>query len=257
MPFIFHKGLGQGHALVLLHGFCENHQIWDGIAPTLANNFQVLMPDLPGFGQSNLRSTPFSIDDVGDQMIQWLVNTVNTPAIVIGHSLGGYVAMAMAVKNPHVIAGLGLVHSTAAADTEEKKQNRNKTVEFIHENGVNPFVEVFVPGLFHQKDHASIPQVKQIAHSTPKQTLIAYTLAMRDRPSREEWLATFNKDFLVLAGDSDTIIPVNSLKNQSKRVPKGTFHSLPVGHMAMYEAPRETALILGSFALKCVNKPSQ
>jgi pimeloyl-ACP methyl ester carboxylesterase len=255
MPFIFHRGLGQGYPLVLLHGFCENHQIWEGIAPTLAKNFQVLMPDLPGFGESNLSSTSFSMDDIGDQMIQWLINTVNTPAVVIGHSLGGYVAMAMAVKNPKVMAGLGLVQSTAAADTEEKKHNRNKTVEFIRKNGVNPFVEVFVPGLFHQKDHPSIPRVKQIAYSTPQQTLISYTLAMRDRPSREEWLATFNKNFLILAGDSDAIIPINSLKNQSQLTPKGIFYSLPVGHMAMYEAPLDTASILGNFALACFSKP--
>lgn len=252
MAFVYHRQLGAGSPLVLIHGFCETHQIWDDLAVSLSQDFTVFVPDLPGFGRSQSLPSVFTLDDVADTMLLWLHSLTTQPVVVIGHSLGGYVAMAMAAKHPLAFAGVGLFHSTASADTEEKRQNRNKTIDFVRENGIKPFVDVFVPGLFYQKANPHINRVRQMAQETPLETLIGYTVAMRDRPARENWLRTFQNNFLILAGDQDPIIPINSLKIQSALGSKTIFCELPhVGHMGMFEAPSEATQTILRFAFGC------
>jgi len=252
MSFVHHRQLGGGQPLVLIHGFCETHEIWDDLTPALARNFAVFTPDLPGFGQSQSLHKNFTIDDVADAMFKWLYSTIESPAVIIGHSLGGYVAMAMAVKNAAACAGVGLFHSTAAADSDEKKQNRNKSIEFVKTNGVKPFVDVFVPGLFHQKDNPKIARVHQIALGTPLNTLVGYSAAMRDRPSREEWLPSFRNNLLIVAGHHDSLIPIHLLKHQSTLVSKSSFFELlEVGHMGMFEAPESAIEAIRRFTFTC------
>jgi pimeloyl-ACP methyl ester carboxylesterase len=252
MESIFYKDQGKGSPIVLLHGFCETHQIWDGLAEELAKDFRVITPDLPGFGQSQLPPQPFAIDDIGDQLIGWLSKLkINKPAI-IGHSLGGYVALAMAQKDPSLLSGLGLFHSTAFADSEEKKLNRDKTIDFVEKFGVPPFVETFVPGLFYQKDNPSMRFVRDMALTTPLETLISYSKAMRDRPSREEFLKGFQGNVLVAAGIYDSIIPFSMSQQVSKLAPNTMFYSLEnTGHMGMFESPKDSFNCFVTFASQC------
>lgn len=252
MESIFFKDQGSGSPIVLLHGFCETHQIWNGLAEELAKDFRVITPDLPGFGQSQLPTWPFAIDNIGDQLIGWLSNLKINKPVIIGHSLGGYVALAMAGKDPSSLSGLGLFHSTAFADSEEKKSNRDKTIDFVGKFGVAPFVETFVPGLFHQKDNPAINFVREMALATPLETLINYSKAMRDRPSREEFLKGFQGNVLVAAGMFDSMIPFSVLQQVSKLAPNTMFQPLEnTGHMGMFESPVDSLNGFHAFALYC------
>jgi pimeloyl-ACP methyl ester carboxylesterase len=254
MDSLFYKDRGKGFPLVLLHGFCETHQIWDGLAEEMAKDFRVITPDLPGFGRSELPITPFTIDDIGSQVTQWLSERNIVKPVVIGHSLGGYVALAMAEQNPDSISGLGLFHSTAFADSEEKKANRDKTIEFVKRYGVAPFVETFVPGLFYQKENPALNFVKELALNTPMETLINYSLAMRDRPSREEFLKSFGGFALVAVGIYDSIIAFSTSQQVSKLASKTMFKSLEnTGHMGMFESRTDSVNCFREFVLWCKN----
>jgi pimeloyl-ACP methyl ester carboxylesterase len=251
MEPIFFKDQGKGFPIILLHGFCEDHQIWDGFAEELAKDFRVITPDLPGFGQSQLPPQPFTMDDVGDQLSDWLSKLKINKPVIIGHSLGGYVALAMAQKHPDSLSGLGLFHSTAFADSEEKKINRNKTIDFVRKFGVAPFVETFVPGLFHQKENPAINFVRKIALTTPLETLIGYSEAMRDRPSREGLLKNLEGQLLVAAGMQDSIISFSVSQQVSKLTPKIKFCPLEnTGHMGMFESRKASLNCLREFALR-------
>src|ERR1041385_8521417 len=105
MSPIFYRTVGKGHPVVLIHGFCETHEIWNGFADQLAEKFLVLAPDLPGFGESAILQTPFSIADVASVVIEWIDQLNLKSPIVVGHSLGGYVTLAMAKKSPEKFAG--------------------------------------------------------------------------------------------------------------------------------------------------------
>ena len=236
MNVLFSRQLGKGSPLVLLHGFCENHHIWDGFAEELAKYYHVIVFDLPGFGSSSLLSDDISIDEVGARITQELNHLQITNSILIGHSLGGYVALAMVTSSPLSFSGVILFHSTSYADSEEKKRNRNKTIAFVQNHGVAPFVETFVPELFRDKADLLIPFVQKIALSTPIKTLIAYTKAMRDRPALSIKISELNFPLLVLAGAYDTFIPLFDSTEISKLSTHGTLTVLKnAAHVGMLE----------------------
>jgi pimeloyl-ACP methyl ester carboxylesterase len=249
---IFFNEQGKGLPIVLLHGFCEDHEIWNPIVQELAKDFRIITPDLPGFGKSLLPARSFSIQDIGNLLTDWLLTHEFEKPVIIGHSLGGYVALAMAQSNPNSVSGLGLFHSTAFADTEEKKSNRNKTVDFVIKNGVAPFVDTFVPSLFYQKENYAIPLVRKIALRTSLETLIGYSKAMRDRPSSEDFLRSFSNPFLVMAGVHDSVIPLSVLQQVSQWAAKTMFFALEnTGHMGMFENKMDTIKCIRDFAEWC------
>jgi pimeloyl-ACP methyl ester carboxylesterase len=249
---MFLKDIGQGFPIVLLHGFCESHKIWTEVASELAHEFRIIMPDLPGFGHSALLEQFLSIERISDLVSAQLVKSNIHKPIVIGHSLGGYVALAMAKRQPSSISGLGLFHSTPLEDTEEKKNNRNKTIDFVKNNGVIPFVKVFIPSLFYQKENPAVHFVTTMAMNTPIETIINYSLAMRDRPSSGSFLTSYTSPVMIVAGVNDLLVPVSVLREVSSlRSPTHFFELKNTGHMGMFEDLLGTIKCFRAFAKSC------
>ena len=123
---------------------------------------------------------------------------------------------AMLRQNPDLYSGLVLFHSTAAADSTEKKANRDKVKSFVRENGVKTFLDSFVPSLFHKKDKENMDFALKIAQKTTESTFLTYTQAMRDRLESETLLLSSKVPIMILAGAQDALIPLESLQNQSK-----------------------------------------
>jgi pimeloyl-ACP methyl ester carboxylesterase len=251
MSSLFYRQLGKGYPVILIHGFCETHEIWNGFADKLAEKFEVFAIDLPGFGTSSGLNRPFSIEDVAVQVTNWIGSVNLQSPVIIGHSLGGYVTLAMAKKFPDRFAGIGLFQSTAYDDSEERKANRNKVIEFVKSHGVNPYIDTFVPGLFADKKNPSISEADRIARKTIAETLISYAEAMRDRPSSADFLKSYLKPVLILGGQKDTIISKEITIAHGKLIKNAKVHLIQnVGHMAMYENPKEALEIVQSFALE-------
>lgn len=249
MPSIFYREKGKGTPLIFIHGFCETHEIWDGFADRFAKDFRIIALDLPGFGKSKMLPGPFTIDDVARHVSDQLKENHIDEFILIGHSLGGYVSLALAAQHAGC-QGLVLFHSTAKEDTAEKKVNRNRVYEFVQANGVAPFVDTFVPGLYYDQQHPSIPSVHRMALQTPQETILQYTLAMRDRPTRMPFLSTFQKPFLLLGGQHDPIITPASLEEICRET-NGELALLPAtAHMGMLEAPELAWSAIQSFVQK-------
>jgi pimeloyl-ACP methyl ester carboxylesterase len=249
MAFIFADDRGSGKTVVLLHGFLENHTVWSKFSEALSHNYRVLSFDLPGFGKSDLPDKGnFSISDVAEAIIRELKGMGVEAASVIGHSLGGYVALAMVEKEPKLLSSFGLFHSTALADSPEKKEARIKTIDFVKRNGALAFTSNFIPPLFADQQHPAIPFVEEIAKQTKEKTVVRYLYAMRDRPDRTAILKKFEGPILFLAGTADTIIPIVSIENQAKTAQKPHFLPLNgVGHMGMFEAFPLTLEIVNQF----------
>lgn len=231
---------GKGFPVVLLHGFCETHRIWDQFADELSNEFRILIPDLPGFGNSPLPEGQFSISDVAQAVYLWLMDQGLARTVVIGHSMGGYVTLALAKEHPEVLEGIGLFHSTAYADNAEKKDTRDKTIQFIKDHGVAAFAQSFVPQLFAPETRGQwqdkINEIIQMAASTPPATAMEYTRAMRDRGDSLSVMKDFEKPILVIGGEKDTVIPVEVILSQELLPKKAIVHVLQqVGHMGMIE----------------------
>src|SRR5690348_5403533 len=114
---------GEGKAVVLLHGFAEDRRIWNNQAAFLKNQFKLIIPDLPGSGKSGLLTykTSISVDNYADCIHALLKEEQIEQCILLGHSMGGYITLAFAEKFAYLLKAFGFVHSTAFADSEEKK----------------------------------------------------------------------------------------------------------------------------------------
>ncbi len=234
--------------MVFIHGFCETHEIWNDFIKPFTRSFRVITLDLPGFGNSELLPSPFTVDEVGEAVANVLNKNKVNDAIVIGHSLGGYVTLSLAGHHPNLVSAIVLFHSSAFSDSEEKKENRNKVIESISKYGALPFIDTFVPGLFFDKSNASIKKVYAIASKTKSETLISYTRAMRDRPDRREMWIKNDLPKLLIAGTEDTSIPVQISREMAEIGANLRFYELKnTGHMGFFEAEKECQLIITSF----------
>lgn len=249
---IYYEEHGEGQVLVFLHGFCESHEIWEGLIPDLSSHFRLITLDLPGFGKSPLLKSSLTIKEVGRAVIEFIEFLHIQKCVVIGHSMGGYIALAIAEQRPDLVQGLCLFHSTALGDSEEKKLNRDKVLTFVETNGVQPFIKTFVPGLFFQKNQENIEKVYKIASKTSKKALIAYSYAMRDRPDMTGFLKSFPKPILLIAGEKDSIISTLALQDYMKLIQNGKLKIMvETGHMGMFEDVKESIKMLKDFAKSC------
>jgi len=233
--------------VVLLHGFCESKAIWQHFIPPLADIAQVVAPDLPGFGDNAPLNKPVTIEKMADEVYRLLQDLqLGEGVVLVGHSMGGYVALAFAEQYPDWVKGLCLFHSTALADTEEKKKMRDKTVDFLERNGMPAFTENFVPSLFYEKNREvlqpEIEKAMRIANATLLSTAIEVTKAMRGRKNSIHVLKAAKYPVMFIAGKEDQAVPFDTLKDQFW-LPQGSTHiqALPeTAHMGMFEKEVET-----------------
>ncbi|MCU0355530.1 MAG: alpha/beta hydrolase [Cytophagales bacterium] len=243
---------GTGSPVVFLHGFCENQAVWLDFAQPFAADFQSVLVDLPGFGESATNPNHSSVEAMAAEVWKLLDELGLRQPVLVAHSLGGYVALAMAEQQPGCLAGLCLFHSTAYADSAEKKQSRDKTAAFIQNNGLAPFLDNFVPGLFYRPRHAelqaAIHDVRQLTSKTPVETAVAATLAMRDRPDRTHVLREAAYPILFIAGKNDEAVVFDTAKEQFS-LPRHAITQIlaETAHMGMFERPAETQAMVRAF----------
>lgn len=256
MSALFAHTLGKGQPIIFLHGYCETHKVWLPFAEPFGKNFSVALIDLPGCGKSPLPSGTISIESVSGAVAAWLEQNDLSESVIVGHSLGGYVTLALAEKFPSLVKGFCLFHSTCYSDTAEKKENRNKVIEFVKKNGVKPFTDTLIPGLFADKFHPAVKELLVSAADSKAESVIAYAQAMRDRPDRTEQLKT-DIPKLIIAGRKDTTIPMDASLKMSKTALNSTFLELPdAAHMGMVEAGVESQKAIELFAKRAFFKNS-
>ena len=248
MLHFFEKG--QGHPLIFLHGFCESGEMWHYLADSLSTQYRVICPDLPGFGSSPITHPITCLEDVAEQLEEWMDALQIQNPIVMGHSLGGYVALALLERMGDRIKAIGLLHSTAFADDLEKKEMRNRGLIFLNKHGAAKFVISFVPQLFpeHRRDELADAMALAIedGQRSSLEGLLAYTVAMRDRKDRLAVLQQFAGPKLLLAGTLDS-----SVKIESSRAQQEAFtHYIElegVGHLGMVEEKEKTLAVVQDF----------
>ncbi|HEY5826272.1 MAG TPA: alpha/beta hydrolase [Cyclobacteriaceae bacterium] len=252
MNTIFYTDEGEGLPIIFIHGICETHELWDGFTSFFSKNFRVITIDLPGFGRSPLPAEEFTIDSIGLSVIKWLTTLSISKAIFVGHSLGGYVALSIANQNPGLVAGLCLFHSTAFADTKEKKNSRDKVNDFVRKHGVVPYIKTYVPGLFAQKDNPSIAKIYEMALKTDPKALILYANALKERSERTIVLKKSTYPVLIIAGLKDTLISLKDLEEQVTLPSSAAYILLEhSAHLGMIEETEVSGDALLKFADKC------
>ena len=212
---IFYRTIGKGKPLILIHGFAEDGDVWKNQIEFLKDHFTVIIPDLPGTGKSDMiagMSILGMADVIKEILIIELSKFALQQAVLIGHSMGGYITLAFAENYPTLLNAFGLVHSTAFADSEEKKLARLKSIEFIKANGAYEFLKTSIPGLFWRQDgsnssDAYIKALTEKAKNFSSEALAQYYQAMINRPDRTAVLKDFNGPILFIIGEHDMAVP--------------------------------------------------
>ena len=249
--------VGSGSTVVLLHGFLEELSIWDNLSKKLSLTIQVITIDLPGFGKSGLISESHSMNLMADVVNEILITECVSKCIIVGHSMGGYVALAFAELFSDKLSGLILFHSQAAADDCKAKKNRDRTIEIV-KNNHSKFISSFIPELFCEmnvgKYKSEIEHLIKVSLQTKDEGIIASLRGMRDRKDQIELLKELNIPILFIVGKQDSRIPLEKI-NQQISLPKISEVLMMdnVGHMGFIEAKDITFASIESFVNRYQN----
>jgi pimeloyl-ACP methyl ester carboxylesterase len=145
---IRYRDVGEGLIVVLLHGYLESLKVWNGIIDELRDSFRIIAPDLPGQGHSTISKDVQTMDSMAEE-IKFLLNHLEIEkCFMVGHSMGGYVTLAFLEKYPKMLTGISLFHSSPFADTDEKKENRNREIELLRNGKKNQLYNTHMPKVF-------------------------------------------------------------------------------------------------------------
>ena len=245
---------GKGNALVFIHGFLEEKSMWYQLTETFKQKYRCISIDLFGHGDSENLSYIHLMKDQAEMIKAILDKLKLRRYTLIGHSMGGYIALEILKKYPKNIRGLVLQNSTAYPDTEEKIINRNRAILAVKENPTL-FVKVAIPMLFSEKNRSvfkkEIEEVTSKALKTSTQGIVAALEGMKIREDNSQLLKNVTVPKLMIIGKEDSTLNFDSLieQTQNTSVEVQIFND---GHMSHIENFEELKATLEKFFKKCV-----
>lgn len=246
---VFYEDVGKGKAVVLLHGFLENSSMWKDIIPLIIKKNRVITIDLLGHGQTECLGYMHTMSDMADAVLAVLKHLRLRRYIVIGHSMGGYVALSLAEKEPQAIRGLCLMNSTYHGDDDERKALRKKANQMVQAN-FESMVRISFTNLFSEESRINHKKELQaalvVALKTPLQGYMAAMEGMRVRDDKTKLFKSLSAKKLIIIGKKDPVV-------DRERILKDTectdiiCEELSYGHMSYIENKSELSYIIMHF----------
>ncbi len=260
MEIAFKKGIisykveGQGPAIVFLHGFMESARIWRSFSENLSTKFKVIRINLPGHGKSSVHSDNHSMEFMAEAVKVVLDAEKVTKAMLVGHSMGGYVALAFAELHAPMISGLVMFNSICFADAKEKKADRERAMKAADAHKMK-YITSVIPNLFFERSGVKaskrIFKMVKIASKQSKEGILAAIAGMRDRKDRSDVLKSAGFPMMILAGHDDMLIPLERSKEMAALNPKAQLVVLEeCAHLAFIEQEKESFKAVQTFALQ-------
>ncbi|MDR1673319.1 MAG: alpha/beta fold hydrolase [Bacteroidales bacterium] len=247
---------GSGNAVVLLHGYLESLEIWNGFYQRLTPHYRVIRIDVPGHGQSDVVADVHGMDLMAEAVNAVLQHLDVRRCVLTGHSMGGYVSLAYLAHYPERLAGLCLFHSSPFADTEEKKAYRTKEIRLVSEGKLSLICNTSIPNGFAtdnlQAFSAQVEYAKHVARQMSPAGVTAILKGMRERPDRQELLKNNTVPTLFLLGKKDNYIAFERFAPVAAAFPHTTVAALEhSGHSGYLEEPEKSAELLLAFLDRC------
>lgn len=232
--------------IYLLHGFCMNHSIWDPMLDLMTET-NIVKLSLPGYNNTN--SEIFS--DI-EQLALHLAKDIKNPGILVGHSMGGYVALQICKLFPKKIKGLILFHSHVFADSIDTFSARQKHIDFINRNDTKSFYKQLIPNLFYEKKNNTINSLVESADSVNKQILINNLELMMSRPDMSTFIDGLSVPVGFIIGIHDTILSESDWIRQTLFPKVSCVYFLRnSAHMGMLEEPNKSSDAILDFKNYC------
>lgn len=238
------EGAGD-QAVVFVHGFPFRASMWEPQIPVAVEaGRRVVVPDLPGFGSSAVPAdrSEYSIDRYAD-LVAALVGELDLgPVVLVGLSMGGYIALAVARRHPEMLAGLVLADTRPDPDTPEGRQTRSDHQALVEERGdVTPLVDGLLTRILAEAGPRQAEvgaALGDMMRSTPPAGWIGALEAMKQRRDQTDLLPQIAVPTLVVVGESDALAPIAVAEAMAKAIPGARFEVVPdAGHVSNLENP--------------------
>lgn len=233
---LYYEEHGKGVPVVFLHGFPFDHTIWEPLVPLLERDARLILPDLRGFGKTPVTEGIYSMRLLAEDVYSLLDHLGIDKAVIVGHSMGGYISLSFAHSYPGHLAGLGLIATQAAADTPERRQSRYRTAESVNRRGAHVVAGTMVNSLTPKKE--LLKKIKDLILRTHPQGIVGSLKGMAERPDLTGILNDIRVPAVVLVGTADQLIPRDNVNTLAQMLPSGWLEEIQgAGHMLMMEAP--------------------
>src|SRR3954454_24756824 len=230
---------GAGSPVVLLHPFPFARGIWSGLTDVLVARHRVISVDARGFGETPLGENGYTVDDLADDLAALLDELGVARAAVLGVSMGGYTALAFAVRHPARLAALILADTRAGADSAETRKARDGAIGRIKASGSGPYLDGSLARLLSPSASAELVGFLRGRAETREASLIAGIEAMRDRPDRTGQLGAIRVPTLTIRGSDDQVTPALDMQQMAGAIAGARFVTIPgAGHLSHIEAPQ-------------------
>ncbi len=229
---------GKGSPLLFVHGFPLSRGTWEKQVMAFRPDHRVIAPDLPGLGESGVRAGSVSMSQYADDLFALMQHLNVGPVTLVGHSMGGYVALAFAKAYPEMLKGLVLVGTKGGADTPEVAAARRATAEKVRTEGSSVVVNAMAPKMLSPSntDAAMSASVRDFMTPSKPEGAIGALLGMADRPDAGAWLGWIKVRTLVITGTDDVIMPISESEALAKAIPAAELKLIPkAGHLVAFE----------------------
>lgn len=246
--FVAHEE-GRGPAVLFLHGFLENRNMWSETIASLPRTFRKICLDLPGHGDSENLAYVHTMEEMAEVVWALLKKLSLRKVFLCGHSMGGYVALAFAEKYPDNLRGLILMNSNSRADSLEKRRNRDRAIALVKQD-TRAYIKTAIPLLFSEANRSKLKKeiaaVRKQAIGTSAQGVVAALEGMKIRMDREAILAFAPYPILFIAAKLDPVLDFNLLAQQFEHAAvQGLV--LESGHMSHLEEKVPLQLAIADF----------
>ena len=241
---------GHGLPIVLLHGFPLSREIWQPQVEALCEEFCVIAPDLRGHGESAAPAGVYAMETFAEDVFALLQHLLSPPAVIAGHSMGGYVAFAFLRKYPDWVKGLVLVSTRGGADSPEGKAGREALAQAVgEEKSAAPVVAKMLPNMMAPQsisDHPSLKtEVERIMANTSLHGLAGALRGMAVRFDVQDVLATIRVPVLIVAGTADGLIPHAESEKMAAAITNAELQLIEgAGHLPSLEQPDQMNRVL-------------
>jgi pimeloyl-ACP methyl ester carboxylesterase len=238
--------------VVLLHGYLESMYVWDDFLPLITPEVRVITVDIPGHGITDSVAEVHTMEMMADILHDMLDAMGIERITMVGHSMGGYIALAFCEKYPESLDGLVLLSSTPNADTEQKVDNRRREIELVRAGKKDMLAKVAPEAGFAVQNRKRfkdyIEDLVEQVHITDDDGIVALLEGMITRKDQNEMLRESAVRQLFILGKLDNYIPVEAAEAFIEKNPQAQVAWLEnSGHMGFIEEPQACAEALLGF----------